>query len=340
MLADLAARSPRGQARRRVSCRSQAARRRSCWCAWRSTPAARAHRAAPRRPLGRRRDQHPPQHAAVEGRQAAPGARGSPDRSRAGDGGYTLGVDPSEVDALAVLRDADCGIPAARRGRRPRRRRPGCAALWRCSEASLPSRERRLGRTATGAARGGAGALLETQLRARLRLGDVGDVIGELEAPSRPTRSRRVLGAADHRAVPSRAPGRRAGDLPTRPQPARRRARPRPRPAAPAARAADPRPRRALDGPARTTDALDADRGQPAVDARPSSSAARRSWPSSPRCSRAIGSSRSSGRAASARRRSAIAAGRQIDAPMLGHRRGVAGHGSRPPRRPTRSSTR
>ena len=54
--------------------------------------------------------------------------------------------------------------------------------------------------------------LVETQCTARLRLGDVGDVIGELEAavatlpvPGEP------VGAADHRAVPGRAPGRRAG---------------------------------------------------------------------------------------------------------------------------------
>ena len=40
------------------------------------------------------------------------------------------------------------------------------------------------------------------------------------------------MGAADHRAVPGGAPGRRAGRLPARPAAARRRARPRPGPAA------------------------------------------------------------------------------------------------------------
>ena len=60
--------------------------------------------------------------------------------------------------------------------------------------------------------------LVETQFSARLRLGDVGDVIGELEAAVAdvPVPGRSV-GAADHRAVPSRAPGRRARDVPAGP---------------------------------------------------------------------------------------------------------------------------
>ncbi len=121
--------------------------------------------------------------------------------------------------------------------------------------------------------------LVETQFSARLRLGDVGDVIGELEAavadvpvPGGP------VGAADHRAVPGRTPGRCAGDVPAGPEPAGRRARPRPGTAAAAARAADPGPRPVARRPHRAVRPLEPGRRRPGTcrRCRPSSSAARR----------------------------------------------------------------
>ena len=66
------------------------------------------------------------------------------------------------------------------------------------------------------------------------------------------------MGAADHRAVPGRAPGRRAGHVPAGQEPAGRRARSRTRTAAATARATDPDPRpvtrraRPQDRPIRT----------------------------------------------------------------------------------------
>ena len=101
-----------------------------------------------------------------------------------GDGGYALAVEPSEVDALARAarrrrRVASCSTPAT------------TAAPPTLSASAL---ERYRGRRAAGAGDGDWVAphrarleearmkLLETQFSARLRLGDVGDVIGELEA--------------------------------------------------------------------------------------------------------------------------------------------------------------
>jgi predicted ATPase/DNA-binding SARP family transcriptional activator len=100
-----------------------------------------------------------------------------------GDGGYKLAVEPSEVDALAVLRDTvtasqllDAGDDA------------GAAGL----SASALTLYR--GEVLQAAGDGDWAAphrarldearmkLIETELSARLRLGDVSDVIGELEA--------------------------------------------------------------------------------------------------------------------------------------------------------------
>ena len=148
--------------------------------------------------------------------------------------------------------------------------------------------------------------LVETQLSARLRLGDA--VIGELEAAvaTAPVPGGAV-GAADHRAVPRGPPGRRAGRLPAGP-----------------ARLADelglePGPRlqqleqQILDhdpalrrpdraAPAGNLPSLSAELvGRDDGDRRPVRAART-----------ASGSSRSSGRAASARRRVAIATGRAL----------------------------
>ena len=205
---------------------------------------ARARRPARRRPVGRRRRQH--RRNTLQSKVARlRRALGDPPVIASGDGGYTLAVEPSEVDALAVLRDAAAASALLDAGDDR-----GAADL--CASALELYR----GEVLPAAGDGDWVAphrarleearmkLVETQFSARLRLGDVGDVIGELEAavgdvpvPGGP------VGAADHRAVPSRAPGRRAGDLPAGPEPAGRRARPRPRTAAAAARAADPRPR-------------------------------------------------------------------------------------------------
>ena len=100
-----------------------------------------------------------------------------------GDGGYTLAVDPSEVDALAVLRHA---VTASRLLDAGDDR--GAADL--CASTLQMYR----GEVLPGAGDGewvtphrarldeARMKLVETQFSARLRLGDVGDVIGELEA--------------------------------------------------------------------------------------------------------------------------------------------------------------
>ena len=135
------------------------------------------------------------------------------------------------------------GVPAARCRRRPRRCRPLCLDAGSCSAG----RCFRPPATATGSIPHQARLdeartkLLEIWFSARLRLGDVGDVIGELEAAvAAHTLPGEPLGAADHRAVPSRASGRCPGDLPAGPEPAGRRARSRPWTATAAARAVDP----------------------------------------------------------------------------------------------------
>ena len=179
-----------------------------------------------------------PQHAPVEGRAAAPRAR------------------RPVADRRRRRR-----LPArgrARRGRRaPRaaRRRRGDGALDAGDDAAAARAQRGRARAASAAsvlpAAGDWAAphrarleearaqLLETRFAARLRLGE--DVIGELEAA---VATRAVpggaVGAADHRALPRRPPGRRAGRLPARPRAARGRPRPRARPAAEGARAPGP----------------------------------------------------------------------------------------------------
>jgi predicted ATPase/DNA-binding SARP family transcriptional activator len=110
-------------------------------------------------------------------------AFGDPRVIASGEGGYMLAVEPSEVDALVVLRDT---VTAARllEGGDDR----GAAALSASALAlyggdvlqaagdgdwAIPHRAR----LAESRAK-----LIETQLTARLRLGDVGDAISELEA--------------------------------------------------------------------------------------------------------------------------------------------------------------
>ena len=139
--------------------------------------------------------------------------------------------------------------------------------------------------------------LVETQFSARLRLGDVGDVIGELEAAVATYAYQEApVGAADHRAVPSGSPGRRAGGVPAGPDPAGGRARARSGTATAAARAAGPEP-----GPG-TPRPRSRGRREPAVDV----GRARRARDGDRRTVRparaARGSSRSSGRAGSGRR--------------------------------------
>ena len=164
--------------------RARAARRRSCWCAWPSMPAcsfaptgSSTTSGRPARVTTRRNTL---QSKVAKLRRAL----GDPPVIVSGDGGYTLAVEPSDVDALAVLAHAAAAVASARRRRRPRRRRPvrvGVDAVPRRGAARRPA-------TATGSTRTGPGSrrpgstLVETQFSARLRLGDVGDVIGELEA--------------------------------------------------------------------------------------------------------------------------------------------------------------
>ena len=150
---------------------------------------------------------------------------------------------PSEVDALAVLRENAAAAELLDAG-------DDRAA----AELSASALERYRGELLQGAGDWAAPyrarldearmELTETQFAARLRLGGAGDLIGELEsAVATLSLSGRSVGAADHRAVPGGTPGRRAGDLPAGPDPARGRARSRSRTPAAGARATDPGPR-------------------------------------------------------------------------------------------------
>ena len=132
------------------------------------------------------------------------------------DGGYALAVDASQVDALVAMRQRGGGGPTARRGRRRRRRGP-----VRLDPGALP----RSGLEAAGDAEWADGAPHADRRGARRAPRD--PVLGA-PAARRPRErdrgaggggrglpvSRRASGAADHRALPDRSAGRRAGDVP------------------------------------------------------------------------------------------------------------------------------
>ena len=110
-------------------------------------------------------------------------ALGDPSVIASGDGGYTLAVDPSEVDALAVLRHAVTASRLLDAGD-DRGAADLCASTLQMYRGEVlqaagdgewvtPHRARLVEARMK---------LVETQFSARLRLGDVGDVIGELEA--------------------------------------------------------------------------------------------------------------------------------------------------------------
>ena len=148
---DLGAGPRRGQTRRPARAGAGRQDRRSCWCASRSRPGVfvRADRLVDDLWAGA---VDTPQHAAVEGRQAAPGARrpaGDRQRRRRLP---ARGRARATVDALRVLRDTVAGVRAARRRRRSRRRRPervgaGSSTAARCCR-----------RPATGPPRTGRGS--------------------------------------------------------------------------------------------------------------------------------------------------------------------------------------
>ena len=110
-------------------------------------------------------------------------AFGDPQVIVSGDGGYTLAVEPSEVDALAVLRDTASAAELLDAGDDR-----GAADL------SASALERYRGELLQGAGTGEWAApyrarldearmeLTETQFAARLRLGGAGDLIGDLES--------------------------------------------------------------------------------------------------------------------------------------------------------------
>jgi predicted ATPase/DNA-binding SARP family transcriptional activator len=106
-------------------------------------------------------------------------ALGDPLVIASGDGGYKLAVEPADVDALRVLRDtaAASELLAAGDDRGAARVSASALQLYRGEvgdgDWAAPHRAR------LDEARV---KLIETQFSARLRLGDVGDVIGELEA--------------------------------------------------------------------------------------------------------------------------------------------------------------
>ena len=98
------------------------------------------------------------------------------------DGGYELAVDPSAVDALAVLADADSATSAFAAGDHPAAIEQCTAALGRFAPELLPAagdgdwvapHGARLEEART--------TLIETMLAARVRLGETADVVGDLE---------------------------------------------------------------------------------------------------------------------------------------------------------------
>ena len=140
-------------------------------------------------------------------------ALGDPPVIVSGDGGYALDVEPSDVDALAVLAQTAAAAAARRRRRRPGRRRPVRVDVDVVPWGGAPrGRRRRLGRSSSGPPRVGPGdpgrdAVLGPVAARRCRRSDRGAGRGgaELAVPGGP------LGPFDHRPVPGRAAGRRAG---------------------------------------------------------------------------------------------------------------------------------
>ena len=134
-----------------------------------------------------------PQHAAVEGRAAAARAR-RPARSIGGDGGYRLAVEPGR-------RSTRCACCATRRPRRGGSTRATTTAPRELSAAALARfRGELLPAAGDWAAPHRArleearAQLLETQLAARLRLGERRRSPSS-RPPSRPTRTRSGCGS-------------------------------------------------------------------------------------------------------------------------------------------------
>ena len=267
-------------------------------------------------------------------------AFGDPQVIVSGDGGYTLAVEPSEVDALAVLRDTATAAELLDAGDDRGAADLSASALERY-RGDLLQGAGGLGRPAPGAARRGAH-------------GADGDAVRGAPAArrgGRPDRrpgvrrgdvslSGRSVGAADHRAVPGGTPGRCAGDLPAGPRPARGRARSRSRTPAAGARATDPGPR---PGPRHRRSAARAleprASREPAVARRPSSSAARRRSPPCRTCSTSKRLVEIVGPGGIGKTAVAIATGRRL-AESDAAPAGSGWPGSKPRRRRTTSSTR
>ncbi|MDX6649447.1 MAG: hypothetical protein QOJ97_1398 [Solirubrobacteraceae bacterium] len=98
------------------------------------------------------------------------------------DGGYTLAVDPSEVDALVVLRDAVTAAALLDAGDDREAAELSTSALAFYRGDILPAAgDGDWAGTHRARLDEARMKLVETQLSARLRLGDVGDAIGRLE---------------------------------------------------------------------------------------------------------------------------------------------------------------
>ncbi len=100
-----------------------------------------------------------------------------------GDGGYALAVDPSAVDALAVVRDAGRAAALLEGGDERGAAELSTAALKLFRGELLPAAgDGEWARGHRGRLDEARMKLVETRLAARLALDDAGDVIGELEA--------------------------------------------------------------------------------------------------------------------------------------------------------------
>ena len=99
-----------------------------------------------------------------------------------GEGGYTLDVAPSGVDALVVLLEVAAASRLLGDGDDQGAARAAASALERFRGDLLQAATGDWAEPHRTRLEEARMTLLETQLSARLRLGDVGDVIGELEA--------------------------------------------------------------------------------------------------------------------------------------------------------------
>lgn len=109
-------------------------------------------------------------------------ALGEPQVVLSRDDGYVLDVDPSEVDALAVLDDAVATARLVAEGDDRRAADLAMSALSRLSGELIPAAQGEWATAHRARLEAARAALLDAAFGARVRVGDDADVIGDLEA--------------------------------------------------------------------------------------------------------------------------------------------------------------